>query len=187
MFYGSGGCSLYDTAKLKALGGFGRIFQPSYVEDLDIGFRAWQRGWPTVFVARSCATHHHRATTSRFFTPDELDHITERNYLRFLAQSVGDAEVFERLWRYAIDRLNCKAALEHHAPSLRALAEAKDMDSFVQSAPAANEDTIFAIGSGDVAVFPGTAPRDPSAPVVLVATRTSRSRCRMAALCACTT
>jgi GT2 family glycosyltransferase/glycosyltransferase involved in cell wall biosynthesis len=170
VFYGSGGCSLYDTAKLRALGGFSEIFEPSYVEDLDIGFRAWQRGWPTIFVARSRVTHHHRATTARYFTADQLEHMVERNYLRFLVRSVGDPEIFTRLWRYAVDRLNWKAAIEHHAPSLKALLEAKDAVRFVESTPAINEERIFAIGSGDVAVFPGRAVRDPATPIVLVAT-----------------
>jgi GT2 family glycosyltransferase/glycosyltransferase involved in cell wall biosynthesis len=170
VFYGSGGCSLYDVTKLRALGGFSEIFEPSYVEDLDIGFRAWQRGWPTIFAARSCVTHHHRTTTARYFSSDQLEHMVERNYLRFLSQSVGDPEIFARLWRYAIDRLNWKAAIEHHTPSLSALMEAKDAVRFVKPAPAAEEEKIFAIGSGDVAVFPGRAGRLPGSPVVLVAT-----------------
>src|SRR5690606_9527004 len=110
VLYGSGGCSLYDTAKLRALRMFSQIYEPAYVEDLDIGFRAWQRGWATVYAARAHVTHHHRSTTSRVYTPDEIDQITERNYLRFLMRSVGSPEVFQRLWTYAVDRLNWKAA-----------------------------------------------------------------------------
>ena len=44
VLYGSGGCSLYDAAKLGALGGFDEIYQPAYVEDLDLGVRAWGCG-----------------------------------------------------------------------------------------------------------------------------------------------
>lgn len=169
VFYGSGGCSLYDTLKLRALGGFGELFQPSYVEDLDIGFRAWQRGWPTIFVARSHVTHYHRTTTARYFTAEQLEHIVERNYLRFLKRSVSNPEIFALLWRHAIDRLNWKAAVEHHQPSLKALVEAKDRVQ-IESSPAVDEERILAIGSGDVAVFPGRAPRSISTPVVLVGT-----------------
>jgi glycosyltransferase involved in cell wall biosynthesis/GT2 family glycosyltransferase len=168
VFYGSGGCSLYDTARLKALGLFGEMFQPTYVEDLDIGFRAWQRGWPTVFVARSHVIHDHRSTTSRYYTPEQLEQIIERNYLRFLSRSVSNPDVFHRLWRLAIDRLNWKAAIEKHVPSLGALQEAKDAIRYIESAPAVDEELILAIGSGDVAVFPGRAERKPD--VVLVAT-----------------
>ena len=96
--------------------------------------------------------------------------MVERNYLRFLARSVSDPQLFMRLWRTAIDRLNWKAAIEHHAPSLAALFEAKDAVRFVEPTPAVDEEMIFALGSGDVAVFPGRATRNPAAPIVLVAT-----------------
>ena len=56
VLYGSGGCTLYDTAKLRALGGIGEQYTPAYVEDLDIGWRAWRQGWPTVFAAMSDIT-----------------------------------------------------------------------------------------------------------------------------------
>jgi hypothetical protein len=35
VLYGSGGCSLFDTFKLRALGGVSEVFDPAYVEDLD--------------------------------------------------------------------------------------------------------------------------------------------------------
>ena len=89
VLYGSGGCSLYDAAELRALGGVDEIYDPAYVEDLDLGYRAWQRGWPTVFVAGAVVEHRHRATTSRYYTAAQLDAILEINYLRFLARAVS--------------------------------------------------------------------------------------------------
>ena len=168
VLYGSGGCSLYSVEKLKALGGFCKIYEPAYVEDLDIGFRAWQRGWATVFSAQSRVTHHHRATTSRFFTSAELDFITERNYLRFLARTVGSPGVFTRLWSAAIERLNWKAAIEHHEPSMRALVAAPEAERYIEVAPACDEEQILATGSGDIAVFPGY--QTPKGPTILLAT-----------------
>ena len=55
--YGSGGCSLFDTRKLRQLGGLLETYEPAYVEDLDLGFRGWQRGWPTVFAAGARVEH----------------------------------------------------------------------------------------------------------------------------------
>src|SRR5262249_43572655 len=63
VLYGSGGCSLYDASKLAALCGFDEAYEPAYVEDLDIGLRAWFRGWPTVFAAEAKVLHKHRTTT----------------------------------------------------------------------------------------------------------------------------
>jgi GT2 family glycosyltransferase len=107
VLYGSGGCSMYDARKLRELGGFDEAYRPAYVEDLDIGYRAWQRGWPTVFCACAKVEHRHRATTSRYFSPEYLDYLVERNYLRFLVRVTGD--IFPELWHEAIGRLKDRA------------------------------------------------------------------------------
>jgi glycosyltransferase involved in cell wall biosynthesis len=159
--YGSGGCSLYDTRKLRSLGGLGEAYAPAYVEDLDIGVRAWQMGWPTVFAANARTVHAHRSTTSRYFTEAELERVLETNYLRFLARTVRDPDLFLRLWNSAIARLNRRAALEHHAPSLAALQEAWGAPQWVERPLAGSfaDDWVFGAGSGEIGVFPGRARR----------------------------
>ncbi|MGH9673536.1 MAG: glycosyltransferase, partial [Bryobacteraceae bacterium] len=170
VLYGSGGCSLYDAAKLRSLAGLGEIFEPAYVEDLDAGFRAWQRGWPSVYTAGARVVHHHRATTSRFFTPEELERMVEVNYLRFLAQSVASPATFRQLWRMAIARLNTLAArMQPPAPAVAALRMACRAP-FWHALPAVvepPEEAILALGSGLVSVFPGKASR--GRPIIVVA------------------
>jgi GT2 family glycosyltransferase/glycosyltransferase involved in cell wall biosynthesis len=170
VLYGSGGCSLYDTAKLRTLGGLDEALQPAYVEDLDLGFRAWRQGWPTVFAAGARAVHHHRATTSRFYRPEELQTWVEINYLRFLLRSVGDPRLFGRLWREAVDRLNWHAAQEPKRPwAVFALRAGCRAYRYLRALPAASveEEEILAAGSGAIAVFPGR-DRDGAKPLVLV-------------------
>ena len=133
VLYGSGGCSLYDAAKLRALGGADEAYAPAYVEDLDLGYRAWQRGWPTVYTVAALVEHRHRATTSRYYTQLELEEILEVNYLRFLARAVADPKLFRRLWGQALPR---------GFPSL--------------TRPDA-EESFLALTDGSVAVFPGRA------------------------------
>ena len=170
VLYGSGGCTLYCHARLRQLGGLREIYRPAYVEDLDLGYRAWQRGWPTVFCAAARVTHHHRATTSRYYTPEELARCLEVNYLRFLAQSVASPRVFRRLWRDALRRLSRRAAY-HDAAARAALATAWRAPAWTRRGaglqPAMAEELILALGSGALAVFPGK----PAGlrPVVLVA------------------
>jgi GT2 family glycosyltransferase len=174
VLYGSGGCSLFDAAKLRALEGMDEVYDPAYVEDLDLGFRAWQQGWPSVFVAGARVTHMHRATTSRYFSPEFLDRILEVNYLRFLARSVADPRVFLRMWREALRRLNLLGArTTPHPAAMAALAEAWHAPFWAPSSDAGsalqpNEDHIFAIGSGAITVMPGRRPRN--LPVVVVVT-----------------
>lgn len=171
VLYGSGGCSLYDTRKLRQAGCVGEIFTPAYVEDLDLGYRGWVRGWPTVFVAGARLVHHHRSTTKRYFTADQIQTAVEINYLRFLARSVADPEVFQELWQRAIGRLNLYAAQDPPAPWVfPALRAAQSAMSWVEPAPpaAADERLAIALGSGEAVSFPGR-PRDAARPMVVVA------------------
>ena len=94
--------------------GVQEIFEPAYCEDLDLGYRGWARGWPSVFVSGARVEHRHRATTSRYYTEAQLDAILEQNYLRFVARAVSDPAVFRRLWRQALLRL--RDALAEAAP-----------------------------------------------------------------------
>jgi len=149
VLYGSGGCSLYDAAMLRALGGIDEAYAPAYVEDLDVGYRAWQLGWPTVFVAGAVVEHRHRATTSRYFTEAQLAGILETNYLQFLARAVSDGALFRKLWKEATGRLRRRrdGALRHAARL--ALAGGPSQRARYPEAQ------ILALTSGDVAVFPG--------------------------------
>lgn len=157
VLYGSGGCTLYDAQKLEALGGFDEVYDPAYVEDLDLGVRAWQQGWPTVYCAKARTLHLHRATTSKYFTAHQLNRALEYNYLRFLARAAGDRATFERMWRENIVRLNLLKDED-------ALRFASGLDtSFVEG----TRTDYYDLTSGDVSVFPGRARS--GKPVVLVA------------------
>lgn len=166
VLYGSGGCSLFDTRKLRALGGVSETFHPAYVEDLDLGYRAWKRGWASVFCAGAKVEHRHRATTSRYYTPEQLDAFVERNYLRFLIRAIGSQTLFRRLWLEDIRRLQLNA-LDGNKAALTALRLIPRIGGQPPDPTAAlSESQILALGNGDVAVFPG---RDGGAPAVVVA------------------
>lgn len=164
VLYGSGGCSLYDIAKLRALGNVDEVYHPAYVEDLDLGYRAWQRGWPTVYVAGAVVEHRHRATTARFYTEDQLAYILEINYLRFVARAVSDSKVFRRLWTQALRRLFLRKGPLGPAAGIALRGG--------PSAPGAySEDLFLALTNGSVSVFPGRPAGRPASgkPRVLVA------------------
>lgn len=169
VLYGSGGCSLYDASKLRALGGVDEAYAPAYVEDLDLGYRAWQCGWPTVYAAGALVEHRHRATTSRYYGEAELDEILEVNYLRFLVRAIADGRLFRRLWNQALRRLlggaEGKPAFRNalRAAAGIALAGAERPVTGLPvtglpdlRAPGA-EESFLALTDGSVAVFPGHA------------------------------
>ncbi len=162
VLYGSGGCSLYDAARLRALGAIDQAYDPAYVEDLDIGYRAWLRGWGSVYVAGAVLEHRHRTTSTRYYTGEQLEEILEINYLRFVARAVAGAEVFRRMWEQALERLRIRAAAAD-APrkALRAAARIA-LSGGPRAAADYSEELLLALGSGAIAVFPGrAAPGEP--------------------------
>lgn len=168
VLYGSGGCSLYSAEKIRALGALNEIYEPAYVEDLDVCYRAWLHAWPSVFVAGACVEHRHRATTSRYYSPAQLEVMLEKNYLRFLCHATISPGVFHKLWQHDIKRLR-QLAIEGKEPARQALAYAwkEPSQSRFRKTPAYSEEQILALVSGDVAVFPGRRRRD--RPAVLIA------------------
>jgi GT2 family glycosyltransferase/glycosyltransferase involved in cell wall biosynthesis len=155
VLYGSGGCSLFDTAKLTALGGVSELYDPAYVEDLDFGFRAWKFGWPSVYCAGARVEHRHRSTTSRFYTARQIDFFVERNYLRFLATAVANRELFERLWLQGIRRLQLQA-MQGSSAALDTLRAVPPVSAAVTPATGhLSEPEILALSNGDIALFPG--------------------------------
>ena len=157
VLYGSGGCSLFDTAKLLALGGVAELYDPAYVEDLDFGFCAWKRGWPTVYCARARVEHRHRSTTSRFYSERQIDFFVERNYLRFVAHAVSSIGLFERLWREGIRRLQLQA-MNGRGAALDTLRNVPPIGPAPDPVTGhLSEEEILALNNGDVSVFPGTA------------------------------
>ncbi len=164
VLYGSGGCSLYDAEKLRALGGIDEAYAPAYVEDLDLGYRAWQRGWPSVYVAAAVVEHRHRATTSRYYTEQELTRILERNYLQFLARAVWDSALFRGLWKQALSRLRLAGDRQNLQAAVRIA-----ISNHPPPKPSSrlSEAEILALTNGSVCIFPGRA--DTAKPSVLIA------------------
>ncbi len=169
VLYGSGGCSLFDTAKLLALGCVAELYDPAYVEDLDFGYRAWKLGWPSVYCSEARVEHRHRSTTSRFYTERQIDFFVERNYLRFVASAVSERGVFERLWLEGVRRLQLQA-MNGRGAALDAL---RAVPRIGPAPPAANgsltESEILALTNGDVAIFPSSENRPAHARTILVA------------------
>src|SRR5581483_9410105 len=131
-------------------------FSPAYVEDLDIGYRAWKRGWPTVYVAGAMVEHRHRATTSRFFTPRQIDEFVEINYLRFLVRAVTEKKLFGRLWLHALKRLRALAPENPAAYAALRFAAALAIAGGPLEPSEEDESQFLALTDGSVSVFPGS-------------------------------
>jgi len=88
--YAGGGASLFRKDVFMEVGGFDPIYQPFYVEDLDLSFKAWRHGYEVVLVPQSRVIHKHRGTIGRHWRERALRRIYQTNFLRFCWQNFTD-------------------------------------------------------------------------------------------------
>lgn len=60
--YAVGACAAYNLEKFKALGGYNEVYAPFLFEDVDISYRAWKRGWKSIYEPESVVWHYSNAT-----------------------------------------------------------------------------------------------------------------------------
>lgn len=63
--YAIGACVAYDMAKFRALGGYSEMFTPYLFEDVDISYRAWKRGWKSLYEPGATVYHYSSATIGK--------------------------------------------------------------------------------------------------------------------------
>src|SRR5215471_15799130 len=88
--YGGGGSCAFDRAKFLELGGFDRLLEPFYLEDTDLGFMAWKRGWKVLYQPRSIVFHEHRGTIGKKFTYDFIQGVQRKNFLLFCWKNIHE-------------------------------------------------------------------------------------------------
>src|SRR5262249_13491554 len=96
VFYAGGGSSAYDRKKFLALGGFDSLYEPFYLEDTDISYMAWKRGWTIHYEPRSLVYHEHRATIGRRFEERTIRAVLKKNYLLFAWKNIHN-------WRWLLE------------------------------------------------------------------------------------
>jgi GT2 family glycosyltransferase len=96
IFWAGGGSCAVDVRKLRFLGGFDSLYHPFYVEDADISYQAWKRGWRCLFAARSHVIHKHRGTSRPKFGDEYVDRTIRRNQFLFVWKNVTDAGLILR-------------------------------------------------------------------------------------------
>jgi len=79
--FASGGSMLVHRGKFLELGGFLPLFEPFYYEDVDLGIRAWRRGWKILAEPASRVLHDSGQTIDRVERASRVDRIRKRNKL----------------------------------------------------------------------------------------------------------
>ena len=96
-FYGGGGSCAFDRRKFLVLGGFDELFRPFYLEDTDLGYQAWKRGWKVLYQPQSVVYHEHRGTIGRKFSAAQIDAVLKKNFILFCWKNIHE---WRRLWSH---------------------------------------------------------------------------------------
>jgi GT2 family glycosyltransferase/glycosyltransferase involved in cell wall biosynthesis len=87
-FYGGGGSTAFDRAKFLELGGFDSLLAPFYMEDTDLGYLAWKRGWKVLYQPRSIVYHEHRGTIGKHFSEAYIQAVLKKNFILFCWKNI---------------------------------------------------------------------------------------------------
>ena len=90
VFWAGGGACAVDRRRFQLLGGFDSLYHPFYVEDTDLSYQAWKRGWKSVLAPESRVIHKHRGTSGPKFGDLFVNNTTRRNHYLFVWKNVTD-------------------------------------------------------------------------------------------------
>jgi GT2 family glycosyltransferase/glycosyltransferase involved in cell wall biosynthesis len=97
-FYGGGGSCAFDRKKFLELGGFDELLKPFYLEDTDLGYLAWKRGWNVLYQPASVVYHEHRGTIGKRFSEAYIQGVLKKNFLLFTWKNIHN-------WRWMSSHL----------------------------------------------------------------------------------
>src|SRR5207248_3705003 len=87
-FYGGGGSCAFDRRKFLELGGFDPLLAPFYLEDTDLGYMAWKRGWKVLYQPQSKVYHEHRGTIGKRFSEEQIQAVLKKNFILFCWKNI---------------------------------------------------------------------------------------------------
>lgn len=88
--YACGGAAIYDRHKFEALNGFDLLYRPMYVEDFDLSYRAWKRGWKVVYEPACVVYHRSSYSSNRVYEARRKALINTRNNFLFVWKNITD-------------------------------------------------------------------------------------------------
>ncbi len=90
VFWGGGGSCAFDRNKFLAIGGLDSLYDPFYLEDTDLSYQAWKRGWKTLLAVDSVVVHRHRGTNRLKFGDNYVDNTIRKNQYLFVWKNITD-------------------------------------------------------------------------------------------------
>jgi O-antigen biosynthesis protein len=88
IFWGGGGSCAFDRNKFLAMGGLDTLYDPFYLEDTDLSYQAWKRGWRSLLAVDSIVVHKHRGTNKQKFGDNFVDNTIRKNQYLFIWKNI---------------------------------------------------------------------------------------------------
>jgi len=84
------GFGAFDRKKFLELGGYDDLYFPGRLEDNDICFRAWRRGWKSLYEPKSVVYHMGAAAFNEKYGVDKTLALAHRNSFLFFWKNIRD-------------------------------------------------------------------------------------------------
>lgn len=94
--YANGGAMAFRREKWLVLGGFDPLYRPFYWEDVDLGYRAWGRGWQVLYQPASQVRHDQGSTMRRTQRLSYVELMSAKNALLFAWKNLLDPALLRR-------------------------------------------------------------------------------------------
>ncbi len=92
--WASGGQAAFDKKKWLALGGMDLLYKPFYWEDVDLGYRAWKRGWKIIWDPQSKVVHdHQKSVIASNFSRKYITDTAQRNQFLFIWKNIHNSKL----------------------------------------------------------------------------------------------
>ena len=92
--YANGAALAFRRDKWEELGGFDHLYRPFYWEDVDLGYRAWGRGWRVLYEPGSTVVHEQGGTIARVHRTARVELMSAKNALLFSWKNLLEASLF---------------------------------------------------------------------------------------------
>jgi GT2 family glycosyltransferase len=89
-FYSGAGAAMFQRRLLQRVLD-SHVYDPFYWEDVEWGWRTRKLGYRSLFCAESLARHTRQATISKYYDPEQIEAIFERNRLMFQLRNLTSA------------------------------------------------------------------------------------------------
>ena len=100
-----GGFGAFDRKKFIELGGYDPLYLPGILEDTDICFRAWLRGYYCYYQPKSIIYHMGKASFKKRFGNKKLLAISHRNTYFFMWKNITDKKILAMNAFFALPRI----------------------------------------------------------------------------------